>query len=350
MKVTHVEAAYPKWRALPSADAWQAHFWQIAVRVTTDVGVIGHGYGGGGLPAVHVINDHLRRFLIGRSIDSVGDIAAAWDDLYRASIPYGRGGLAQMALSGIDLALWDALGRAERCPVHRLIGPRTKGRVRAYATSGDAELTARYGYTAMKLSHRWRAEPDFDAAVELIGAARSTLGPQAQLMVDCYMSWPVEVAARMAELLSPHAPYWFEDVATPEHLAELAALRPRVKPVLLAGGEHDYTPAAFAQIARHGALDLWQPDVTWAGGITGTLRILKLARAHGVPVVPHRGGEPWGLHLIVATDCLNLAETMPERWQEPREDLWLDEPEVLAGSIEPNDEPGFGVRLNEALL
>ena len=350
MTVTEVRAAYPKWRRLPPADAWQAHFWQIAVRVDTDVGVVGHGYGGGGRPAVHVVNDHLRRFLVGRTIGGVDDIAAAWDELYRVSIPYGRGGLAQMALSGVDLALWDALARAERVPVHRLIGPRTKGRVTAYATGGDLELAARYGYGAMKLSHRWRTEADLESAGELLAAARAALGPTARLMVDCYLSWPVAVAARMGELLAPYAPYWFEDVATPDHLAELAALRPRVKPVLLAGGEHDFTPAAFAAIAGHGALDLWQPDVTWAGGITGTLRILELARRHGVPVVPHRGGEPWGLHLIVATDCLDLAETMPRRWQEPREDLWLGEPEVTGGTIEPGDEPGFGVRLNEDLL
>lgn len=350
MKVTDVRAAYPKWRRLPPADAWQAHFWQIAVRVVTDAGVTGYGYGGGGQPAVHVINDHLRRFLIGRSIDDAAAIAAAWDELYRVSIPYGRGGVAQMALSGVDLALWDALARAERCPVHRLIGPRSKGRVRAYATGDDVELAARYGYAAVKLSHRWRGEADFDRAAERLAAARAALGPTAQLMIDCYMSWPTEVAARMAELLAPYAPYWFEDVATPEHLGELAALRPRVKPVLLAGGEHDYTPAAFAEIGRRGALDLWQPDVTWAGGITGALRILELARRHGVPVAPHRGGEPWGLHLIVATDCLDLAETMPKRWQAPREELWLGEPEVIDGSIEPGDEPGFGVRLNDALL
>ena len=281
MKVTEVRAAYPKWRRLPPADAWQAHFWQIAVRVVTDVGVVGHGYGGGGQPAVQVINDHLSRFLVGRSIDDVSDIAAAWDELYRVSIPYGRGGLAQMALSGVDLALWDALARAERCPVHRLIGPRSKGRVTAYATSGDLELTARYGYSAMKLSHRWQGEADYDNAAERLAAARAALGPVARLMVDCYLSWSPAVADRMAELLAPYAPYWFEDVATPEHLAELAALRPRVKPVLLAGGEHDFTAAAFAEIARHGALDLWQPDVTWAGGITGTLRILELARRHG---------------------------------------------------------------------
>ena len=75
MKVTDVRAAYSKWRRLPPADAWQAHFWQIAVRVVTDMGVVGHGYGGGGQPAVQVINDHLSRFLVERSISDVVDSA-----------------------------------------------------------------------------------------------------------------------------------------------------------------------------------------------------------------------------------------------------------------------------------
>ena len=83
----------------------------------------------------------------------------------------------------------------------------------------------------MKLSHRWQGEADYDSAAERLAAARAALGPAARLMVDCYLSWPPAVADRMAELLAPYAPYWFEDVATPEHLAELAALRPRVKPV-----------------------------------------------------------------------------------------------------------------------
>ena len=81
MEVTEVRAVYPRWRRLPSADAWQAHFWQIAVRVDTDVGVIGHGSGGGGQPAVHVINGHLRRFLVGRSI---ADVALGEDSMRHA--------------------------------------------------------------------------------------------------------------------------------------------------------------------------------------------------------------------------------------------------------------------------
>ena len=123
-----------------------------------------------------------------------------------------------------------------------------------------------------------------------------------------------------------------------------------MKPVLIAGGEHEFTQYGFADVARAGALDLWQPDLTWCGGITAGIRILELARRHDIPVAPHRGGEVWGLHFIVATECEDMAETMPERWQEPRDLLWFNEPEADRGFIEPSDAPGFGVKLNEAML
>ena len=125
--------------------------------------------------------------------------------------------------------------------------------------------------------------------------------------------------------------YWVEDVTTPDHLEEQAALREIIHPINLAGGEHEFTRFGFAQIAKAGALDIWQPDVAWCGGITETLRILELAQEHSVPVVPHRGGEIWGLHVIAATDCEDLAETHPERWEESADELWLDEPRVVDG-------------------
>ena len=98
------------------------------------------------------------------------------------------------------------------------------------------------------------------------------------------------------------------------------------------------------------ALDIWQPDITWCGGITETLRILDIAREHDIPVVPHRGGEIWGLHVMAATDCDDLAETHPARWIDSTDELWLDEPRVVDGHIAPPDRPGFGVVLNEAML
>ena len=128
------------------------------------------------------------------------------------------------------------------------------------------------------------------------------------------------------------------------------SLREIVHPINIAGGEHEFTRFGFAQIAKAGVLDIWQPDVAWCGGITETLRILDLAREHNVPVVPHRGGEIWGLHVIAATDCEDLAETHPERWEESADELWFDEPRVVDGYLTPLDRPGFGVVLNEGML
>jgi L-rhamnonate dehydratase len=154
----------------------------------------------------------------------------------------------------------------------------------------------------------------------------------------------------MARRLAEFELYWFEDVLTPDLLSEQAALRPAIKPVQLAGGEHEFTHYGFAEIARLSALDIWQPDITWCGGLTAGQRILDLARTAGIPVIPHRGGEVWGLHLIAASDCEDLGEVLPGRRGATPDQLWLDEPQAVDGYLTPPDAPGFGVRLNEALI
>ena len=362
MRITDVKAAYPRWEHQPEG-AWQSHFWQIVVRVESDAGVVGYGYGGGGAPAVSVVNLHMRELLVGRVVDSVDDIRDAWDWLYYKSAPYGRTGIPVMALSGIDLALWDLLGKARGRPVYDLLGGLAVERVRAYATSGEFERDRDSGYTAVKVGTAlssdhdrqrppWgpRPEAETERVVAQVAAAREAYGPDALVMTDCGMTWNADDALYMADRMADYDVYWFEDVLTPDHLEELADLRPKVKPVLLVGGEHDFTHHDFAAIAEAGALDLWQPDITWCGGITAGLRIIELARDAGVPVVPHRGGEIWGLHLLAATGCGELAETMPHRWSPPRDELWFDEPRAENGYIAPTDRPGFGVVLNEAML
>jgi L-alanine-DL-glutamate epimerase-like enolase superfamily enzyme len=349
MKITEVKAVYPQYQH-PLAD-WRVHLWQIVVRIETDVGQIGLGYGGGGRAAVEVVNGHFRELLIGRTVDSVETITAIWDDLYRASLPYGRRGIAIMALSGVDLALWDLLGRAENVPVYQLLGGKTKPRVRAYATGGDAEWYAELGFTAHKFSHRWTGDPaDYDRAVDHAARARACFGPTAPLMVDCYMSWDVTVTLQIARRLAEFDLYWFEDVLTPDLLPEQSMLRLVLKPINLAGGEHEFTHYGFSEIAQLESLDIWQPDITWCGGITAGRRILDLARTAGIPVIPHRGGEVWGLHLIAASDCADLGEVLPGRRGVPQDQLWLDAPQPVTGYLTPHDTPGFGVRINEMLI
>lgn len=352
MKIRSVSAVYPRYRHV--AKSWRTTLWQIVVRVEMDTGEVGFGYGGGGVAAVEVVNGHFAELLTGRTVDAVDDISALWDELYFASIPYGRKGIAIMALSGVDLALWDALGKAERRPVAELVRGVTgvrKDRVRAYATGADTEWYAELGFTAHKMPHRWSGSPaEYDSAVASARRARELFGPDAEIMFDVYMSWDSRVTLEMAERLAEFRIHWFEDVLTPDDLEANAALRPEVSPTLIAGGEHEFTHIGFADVARTGAYDVWQPDITWCGGITAGLRIVEMGVGAGAQVVPHRGGEAWGLHLIAASACEDFAEVLPGSRNGERDETWLGEPSAQDGYIEISDEPGFGVRVNEDLL
>ena len=349
MKITDIKAVFPNYKhVVPS---WRTNFWQIVVRVESNMGVIGFGYGGGGIASVEIINRHLKEYVVGQEVNSVNDIATIWNLLYNASMPYGRKGLAIMALSGIDLALFDLLGKAESKPVYDIIGGAKREKVFSYATGANSELYHKLGYKAHKFPHRWSgSEADYDTAVETADKTRVMFGPDGMLMIDTYMSWDKPVTIEMAKRLSQFNIYWFEDVLNPDDLVGQAELRSLIGDTILAGGEHEFTHYGFDNIAKAKALGMWQPDITWCGGLTSGLRIVELANEHGIPVSPHRGGEVWGLHLLVATDCADLAEFHSDHIDEKRDMLWLNEPTPKNGYISPNDNPGFGVALNEAML
>ena len=216
-----------------------------------------------------------------------------------------------MALSGVNLAFWNLLGHSENKPVCQLIGPLLKPVVRAYATGPDPHWYYDQGFTAHKFFQTWTGhESDYDRAIVSASTWREISSPDSLIMVDGYMSWTVEMAKEMGKRLSAFDIYWFEDVLSPDDMDGQAALRMLLKPVLIAGGEHEFTYHGFSEIAQKGALDLWQPDVTWCGGITEVLRIIELATQFGVGVVLHRGGEVWGLHVIAATTCHDMDEVV----------------------------------------
>lgn len=347
MRIESVKAVYPNYQNV--ASSWRTHLWQIVVEVRMDGGVIGYGYGGGGLASLPVVNGHFRELLVGTEVNSPDDVFGIWDRLYYESLPYGRKGVAMMALSGVDLALWDALGKAEKKPVAELIGGVKKNSMEVYATGPDSEWYAELGVSGQKLTHRWRGTTD--DAVTSARTARSVMGNQAKVMFDVYKSWNSEVTLRMAEDLAEFDIYWFEDVLTPDDVRELGELRPKVAPINMAGGEHEFGVEGFREIGEHGAYDIWQPDITWCGGITAGMRICELARELGVPVVPHRGGEVWGLHLIAANDaCDDLAEMVLGARDSEVDDLWVGSPQIEDGKLSIRDEAGFGVRLNEGML
>ncbi|MEE3235083.1 MAG: mandelate racemase/muconate lactonizing enzyme family protein [Candidatus Latescibacterota bacterium] len=350
MRLVDVKAVYPNYNH--ATKTWRTHFWQIVVRVETDCGVIGWGYGGGGVAAVEVINKHFREIIIGKSVDSVEDISALWELLYIASVPYGRGGLALMALSGLDLAVWDALARAESKSTCELLGGVARNRVKGYATSQDPMRSRDDGFTAYKFTHLAgkKENTNLDQLIANVRSARDVFGNDALLMVDAYMSWDVKYALDAAKGLLDFGVYWFEDVLSPDDLSELARLKSELFPVKLVGGEHDFTRHAFGHIARADSLDIWQPDITWCGGLTELLRISELASSYKIPVCPHRGGEVWGLHFLSAGYGMDLAECHVAHFRQDGPCLWLHEPVPEGGYLQIGDGIGFGVEPNEALL
>ena len=343
MRIESLKAIYPNYKNI--ASSWRTHLWQIVVEARTDTGDVGYGYGGGGLASLPIVNGHFKELMVDEELNSPEELMLIWDRLYYESIPYGRKGIAMMALSGVDLALWDALGKAEGKPVTELIGGIKKERIEVYATGSDSEWYAELGVSGQKLTHRYAA---IDGAVK---AAREIMGNDAKIMLDVYMSWDSEVAVKMAEALAEFNIYWFEDVLTPDDLSSLAELRSKVSPINLAGGEHEFGVVGFRDIAEHGSYDIWQPDITWCGGITAGLRICELATEYGIPVVPHRGGEVWGLHLIAANDaCDNLAEMVLGHRDAATDNIWIGNPVIEDGRLSVSDAAGFGVEPNEAIL
>ena len=322
----------------------------MVVRVETDTGQTGWGFGGGGKAAVEIVNGHFSEILVGRPLNSLSDISEIWDYLYTESIPYGRKGIAIMALSGIDLSLYDALGKAEKKPVAKLLNPVNKQIMRCYPTGVDTDWYAETGFTAQKIPHRWTGKDSIETAVSCTEAARSALGSEAEVMLDVYMSWDADVTIQMNTALQHVGIHWFEDVLTPDDLTELGKLREQIHPVNMAGGEHEFTDRGFAEISKNQSYDIWQPDITWCGGITAGLRIVEMAIQDKTAVVPHRGGEPWGLHLIAASQCEDFAELVMGTRSLKKDNLWIGSPEPENGYIQITDTPGFGVEPDTNLL
>ena len=176
-----------------------------------------------------------------------------------------------------------------------------------------------------------------DRVVELLSQARQAVGPEVALMADAGMAWTDrEAVLALAERLAPLALGWLEEPLPADDLAGYAWLCQH-SPVAIAGGEHEFTAAAFAELMDRNCHKVYQPDVCWCGGLTELVKIYQLAQKHGVDVRPHRGAEPWSLHGIVALDPKPLAES-GRPWME-----WVGGSSLAEGKARLDVGPGFGV-------
>lgn len=239
--------------------------------------------------------------------------------MHRTTFWMGHGGAVTHTISGVDTALWDLLGKHVGQPVGRLLGGRHRDRVRPYASllmdqpQPMAEELGRLrsaGWTAFKIG--WGPFGRVDRALDeaIVSAAREAVGPQSLLMVDAGASdsaWTqgLSWAVRTADMLSAYDVTWFEEPLPPDAMADHAALRRRSS-VPIAGGEVLTRRQTFLPWIESGALDIVQPDVTKAGGLSEVRRVGWAAQDHGVTLIPHG----WNTAVGLAAD-LQLASALP---------------------------------------
>ena len=343
MKITDVGAAQPEADSAPRD--WRGFLGQLSVAVEAG-GLVGYGMGAGGAAGIHVIERELRPLLLGAD---ASDLEGLWEAMYRATLAYGRKGLALMAISGVDLALWDLRAKAAGQPVAALLAEAPAAEVPAYSTTGLDGADGLQGITealdagfgAVKLGGLGRYDPGSpdDGAADLLRRARERAGGGVQLMADAGMGWtdPARVLA-LCEEVADLGLVWLEEPLPSDDLDGYAWLTQR-SPVPIAGGEHEFTARAFGELMDRGCHRIYQPDVCWCGGLTQLVEIYRLARDHGVRVCPHRGSEVWGLHAIAALDPEPLAES-GRPWME-----WVGGRELRDGRARWTGGPGFGVEL-----
>ena len=344
---------YPEYR--DSRDSWgMGVLGSILVEVESDNGEIGVATGPGGDAACYLIERHFRRFVVG---SEPYDINRIWDQMYRASSIYGRKGLPVAALSVVDLALWDLLGKIRGEPVYKMIGGKTRDKLKVYATGPAPDVYRSLGFfgTKVPLPHGpgdgvagLRANRDF------IADARSKAGPDHLLMIDCYMSLDVAYAIELADAVAEFKIDWIEEPLPAddwEGFRQLKTAHPRMK---WTTGEHEYTRYGFRQLISGRYVDVLQPDMMWAGGLTEVLRICAMASAYDIPVVPHCSG-PYSNHLVISQPNCPFSEyliTSP-RGDEVRPlfgDLFEGEILPENGLIGVPEEPGWGLRVRRDVV
>jgi L-rhamnonate dehydratase len=179
--------------------------------------------------------------------------------------------------------------------------------------------------------------------VDLVKRVRDRVGPLWALFVDAWMQWDVAFTLRFAERVADVGIDWIEEPLPPDDLAGYAELVRRC-PIRIAGGEHEFTAAAFADIIERRLHHVVQPDVCWCGGMTELVKIYRHAAAHGVRVCPHRGAEVWALPALASLDPCPLAES-GRPWM-----TWVGgQPAIVDGYITVPTGPGFGAHFDAAV-
>jgi L-alanine-DL-glutamate epimerase-like enolase superfamily enzyme len=334
----------------------------VVVKVTTDEGITGWGeahHGRAHTAVAKLIETTLRQLIVGMDALATTEV---WEKLYRAQLAsHGMGAGACLAISGIDMALWDIKGKALKQPLYRLLGGTMKP-IPAYAGGvslgyqPEAELVAEaqksleQGYKAIKL--RVGDAPARD--IERVRAVRKAFGDELVILTDANIGYQLEDVRRVMPALDELRAGWLEE-PFPAHdyrsyrEAKLMGRTP------LAAGENHYTRFEFNRVIEDGAITILQPDLSKCGGITEALRIAALASTWKLPIHPHSSmtglNHAATIHFLAAIGNGGYFEGDVSKSNLFRDEL-TENPGVVDGdgNVRPLEKPGLGLEVNEVFL
>ena len=343
-------------------DAYRTNW--VFVKVYTDEGI--DGVGEGTLEykekALCGAVEHIKSFLIGKDPRR---IEKYFHDIYRDA--YWRGGAVLMsALSAVEMALWDILGKTLGVPVYQLLGGKANEDCRIYVNAWfagaktpeefgqKAKEAVKKGVTAMKWdpfgkSYLQISNKDLDNALKCVAAVKEAVGEEVDLLIEGHGRFDVPTGIKIARELAQFKPMWFEEPVPPNNIEALKAVREK-SPVAISAGERLYTRFDYNELFRLRACDYIQPDVSHAGGIMELKKIAAIAEANYIPFAPHNPSGPVAnaVTLQLAACCPNFCILEICYDDVDYRKFITDEKLVYEnGRIKISDKPGLGIELNE---
>ncbi|MFA6506049.1 MAG: mandelate racemase/muconate lactonizing enzyme family protein [Treponemataceae bacterium] len=348
------------------------------VRIHTDAGITGWGetYDKVG-PAKTAVHEICARFLIGRD---PRDIEKIWQDLFAWMHYHGYAAAEMRALSAIDTALWDLLGKHLNTPIWRLLGGKVRDRVPLYATcversvalrKGDfspdktsrtAEQMLQRGFSRIKIDpfHYFSDQTggqrisrlDLETGLAELQGIRDAFGNKVEVAVDAHCAWNYPSAVSIAEGLEPLHPMFLEEPLISDDAVSLARLAAATR-IPICESERLFTRWQFKPLIDQRALSIAMPDLAWTGGISETRKIAILCETSSIPIAPHNCGGPGtfvaSLHVCASVPNLFLLESVPEFVDGFYGDLVASFPKLENGEAAPPDGPGLGVELRDEI-
>ena len=306
--------------------------------------------------------EHIKEYLIGKN---PFDIEKHWHNIYRDA--YWRGGAVLMsALSAVETALWDILGKSLNVPVYQLMGGKVRDKVRIYVNGwfagaktpkefGEkAKIAVQKGVTAMKWdpfgkSYLDISNKDLNNALQCIAEVRSAVGDEIDLLIEGHGRFNIPTAVKISKELEPFNPMFFEEPVPPDNLDALKAVKDK-SPVAVSAGERLYTRWDYKKMFDLMTADYIQPDISHAGGIMELKKIAAEAECRYIPFAPHNPSGPVAnaATLQLAASCQNfcILEIMYSDVAY-RKDITNEELEYSDGYIKIPDNPRLEIEINE---